>query len=458
MQLLDLNDMNLLPDFASSTQDYTLTVSNSTTEIEVVAVAHPLARIKLDIAGDTTTATGTISNRVELRETGMENQLRIRIVVTAQDDVTTQGYTVLVTRSDPASDDAELRDLQLLDLNGMNLLPDFASSTQDYILTVSNSTTEIEVVAVAHPLARIKLDIAGDTTTATGTISNRVELRETGMENQLRIRIVVTAQDDVTTQGYTVLVTRRDPASDDAELRDLQLLDLNGMNLLPDFASSTQDYILTVSNSTTEIEVVAVAHPLARIKLDIAGDTTTATGTISNRVELRETGMENQLRIRIVVTAQDDVTTQGYTVLVTRSDPPSMNVDLETIEFEVDREGNGTYTPLPVELIPPEADDSTTYTAIIKNIEGLKAQDITRIRISPQASEDGATISINGGTAATAPTLDITLSAALGTPEEAISIKVMQNGAFETYSLIITRERDPVIRLRIKVFLEGPLQ
>ena len=140
---------------------------------------------------------------------------------------------------------------------------------------------------------------------------------------------------------------------------------------------------------------------------------------------------------------------------MTRRDPPSMNVDLETIEFEVDRDGNGTYTPLPVELILPETDDGTTYTAIIKSIEGLKVQNITRIRISPQASDDGATISINGGTAAT---LDITLSASLGTPEAAISIKVMQNGAAETYSLIITRERDPAIRIRIKVFLEGPLQ
>ena len=173
---------------------------------------------------------------------------------------------------------------------------------------------------------------------------------------------------------------------------------------------------------------------------------------------MRETGMENQLRIRIVVTAQNGITTRGYTVLVTRSDPPSMNVDLETIGFEVDRDGNGTYTPLPVELISPEADDGTTYTATIKSIEGLKARNITRIRISPQASDDGATISINGGIAATAPTLDITLSAALGTPEVAIAIRVMQNGAAETYSLIITRERDPVIRLRIKVFLEGPLQ
>ena len=142
-------------------------------------------------------------------------------------------------------------------------------------------------------------------------------------------------------------------------------------------------------------------------------------------------------------------------MLVTRSDPPSMNVDLRTIEFEVDRDGNGTYTSLTVALMPPEADDGTTYTAIIKDIEGLKARDITRIRISPQAVEDSATISINDRTAAT---LDITLSAMLGTPEETISIRVMQNGAAETYSLIIIRERDPAIRLRIKVFLEGPLQ
>ena len=82
----------------------------------------------------------------------------------------------------------------------------------------------------------------------------------------------------------------------------------------------------------------------------------------------------------------------------------------------------------------------------------------TILHAKKMLSDDGATISINGGTAATAPTLDITLSAALGTPEEAISIRVMQNGAAETYSLIIIRERDPAIRLRIKVFLEGPLQ
>ena len=168
-----------------------------------------MAKIKLDIAGeeDIATATGTISNKFELRETGVENQLRIRIVVTAQNGITTQGYTVLVTRSDPPSDDAELMDLQILDLNNINLLPNFASSTQDYTLTVSNSTTEIQVVATAHPLARIELDIAGeeDIATATGTISNRFELRETGMENQLRIRIVVTAQNGITPKAIPCL-------------------------------------------------------------------------------------------------------------------------------------------------------------------------------------------------------------------------------------------------------------
>ena len=121
----------------------------------------------------------------------------------------------------------------------------------------------------------------------------------------------------------------------------------------------------------------------------------------------------------------------------------------------MDDKGDDTYTPLPVELISPEADDGTTYTAIIKSIEGLKTRDIIRIRILSQTPDDGATISINGRTATT---LDITLSATLGTPKEAISIKVMQNGAAKTYSLIITRKRDLVIRIRIRVFLEGLLQ
>ena len=115
-------------------------------------------------------------------------------------------------------------------------------------------------------------------------------------ENLITIRTSALGVQQVT----TLTIVR--PTRDDAELIDLQLLDLNDINLLPNFASSTQDYTLTVSNSTTEIEVVATAPPSAKIKLDIAGeeDIATATGTISHRVELRETGMENQLRIRIV--------------------------------------------------------------------------------------------------------------------------------------------------------------
>ena len=442
-----------LPSFDPETFTYTVPpLANHVRATNLNFQAHEGARVFVqgaEVSGN--------SVPIVLSEVG-ENTIPIRVTAPDEEDTV---YTIDIVRQFSLN----LRSLNMTDvaMTTVDLSPPFAAVRRIYDAEVLNETSQVRVTFATDLRVNSRLNAPNapnmptinETTILNNNSDDRIETDalvplDFG-ENTITIMTSALGMQQVT----TLTVVR--PINDDDELTDLQLLDINDVNLLPDFESLTQDYVLPVSNSTAEVEVVATAHPFARIELDIAGDTMIATGTISSSVEL---GVGNQVRIGIVVTAQNGATSRSYTVLVTRRAADSTNVDLGPIGFEVDREGNGTYTPLPVEaleLIPPETDDGTTYTAIITSTEELAVENITRIRISPRAADGGATVSINGGTAAIAPVLNVELNALLGRPEPTISIRVIQSGASETYSLIITRRPDG-IRLRIKVFLEGPLQ
>ena len=119
----------------------------------------------------------------------------IAVVVTAQDGVTTQTYTVTVTRGGSA--DASLNSLSL---SGMALSPAFASGTTAYTASVANSVTETTVTATAVAGAAFEVKLNG-VVDQDGVVPLVV-----GSGNV--ITVVVTAQDGETTQTYTVTVTR----------------------------------------------------------------------------------------------------------------------------------------------------------------------------------------------------------------------------------------------------------
>ena len=142
------------------------------------------------------------------------------------------------------------------------------------------------------------------------------------------ITVTVTAQDGLTTRAYAVTVTR-EAAPNDATL---SALSLSGIDI-GTFSSAVTSYTTEVGNATATTTVTATAsHSDASVSIAPGSD-----------VNLSEGSNE----ITVTVTAADGLTTQAYTVTVTRAAPPVVSIEAasspvsegEPAEFRVTRTG-----------------------------------------------------------------------------------------------------------------------
>ena len=160
----------------------------------------------------------------------------ITIEVTAEDDSTTRTYTVTVTRAAPPSTDATLSALTLSSIN----FGTFDSETLQYTAQVANSVTQTTITpTVNHSGASYVIKLGG-VEDSDGTVSLA--------SGSNVITIEVTAEDEETTQTYTVTVTRAEPPSTDASLSGLTLSGID----FGTFASGTTSYTAQVTNSVSQ--------------------------------------------------------------------------------------------------------------------------------------------------------------------------------------------------------------
>jgi len=284
---LKLSSGALAPDFNDGTTNYAANVLNSTASITVTPTAtDEHATIKVNGA---TVASGAASVPIELKV----GPNTITTVVTAQDGSTTQTYTVTLTRA--ASTDASLSSLTIS--NG-TLAPVFASGTLNYSAAVANSVSFLTVTPTRNdPNATITVNGAA---VASGTASAAITLNV----GPNIISTLVIAQDGTTKETYSITVTRA--ASSDATLADLRVSE---GTLSPAFTTGTTAYADTVSNSVFSITVTPTAND-RNATITVNGNTVVS-GT-SGAIPL----MAGENTITVVVTAQDGVTTDTYTVNV----------------------------------------------------------------------------------------------------------------------------------------------
>ena len=378
--------------FDSGTTSYTAEVASSLAETTVTpAVNHSEASyvIKLDGVED---VDGEISLAVGSNV--------ITIEVTAEDDSTTQTYTVTVTRSAPPSTDATLKALSLSGLN----LGTFRAETTSYSVPVAYSVTQTTVTpAVNHSEASYVIkplharsgveDVDGEISLAVG--SNV-------------ITIEVTAEDDSTTQTYTVTVTRSAPPSTDATLKALSLSGLN----LGTFRAETTSYSVPVAYSVTQTTVTpTVNHSGASyvIKLDGVED---ADGVVSLVVGSNV--------ITVEVTAEDDSTTQTYTVTVTRAEPPSTDATLSALTLSSVYFGTFDST-------------TTSYT-------GQVANSVTQTMVTPTVNDSGASYVIKLGGVEDA---DGVVSLVVGSNVITVEVTAEDDSAILTYTVTVARAEPP---------------
>ncbi len=385
LSALSLSVVTLSPGFVSGTTAYTTSVGHAVAETTVTATAAAGAVYEVKLNG--------VVDQDGVVPLAVGDGNVITVVVTAQDGVATQTYTVTVTRMGSA--DATL---SALSLSGVTLAPVFASWTTAYTASVANTVTETTVTATAAAGAVYEVKLNG--------VVDQDGVVPLAVGDGNVIAVVVTAQDGETTQTYKVTVTRA--GSGDASL---SALSLSGVTLTPAFASGTTAYTASVGHAVTETTVTATAsdgNASVEVTPEDADD-----GTSGNQVAL---GV-GETTIGVEVTAEDGETTQAYTVTVTRADSADANL--------------GALSLSGVTLSPAFTSGTTTYTASVGHA-------VTETTVTATASDGNASVEVTPEDADDGTSGN---QVALGVGETTISIEVTaEDGeSTQTYTVTVTR-------------------
>jgi gliding motility-associated-like protein len=330
---LTLSSGTLAPVFSAGTTSYSAAVTNATTSITLTpTTSDPAATVKVN--GISVTS-GSASASIPL----VNGANTISVVVTGNDGVTTNTYTVTVTR---LSNNSNLANLAV---TPGTLTPMFAAGTLNYSVLLSSTTQSVTVTpTAANPNATIT--VAG-VTVASGTSSASIPI-VLGPNN---IGVEVTSQDGSKIRTYNITVIRQ---SNNANLSDLLL---SAGALAPAFSSATLSYTASVSNSVSTIKLTpTAANGHASIKVNGA---TVISGTASASIPL-SVGSNT---ITTAVTSEDGSKIRTYTVNVTRAAAGLVAVAPltgRTIYIVNDRargaEGNYIAEPLVKQAVSPNGD------------------------------------------------------------------------------------------------------
>ncbi|MBB6672965.1 cadherin-like beta sandwich domain-containing protein [Cohnella nanjingensis] len=382
---LTINQGTLSPGFASGTPDYTASVGNSVTNLNVTPyVADSTATVTIN--GDTVIS-GNAKN-VALNV----GPNTIMITVTAQDGTTRKTYTITATRAASAN-----ADLSNLTINQGTLSPGFASGTSDYTASVGNSVTNVDVTPyVADSTATVKVD-------GSAAISGNAKNVALNVGPNT-ITVLVTAQDGTTEKTYSLTVTRAASAN-----ADLSNLVISQSTLSPTFAADTTAYTASVGNSVTSLDVTPyVADSTATVR--VAGSAITSGNAKNIALDVGPN------TITVLVTAQDGTTEKTYSLTVTRA--ASANADLSNLTIS-----QGT-------LSPAFASGTTTYTASVGN-------SAASLDVTPTVADGTATVKVNGSSVSSGNAKNVAL--AVGPNTINVLVTAQDGTTQQSYTITVTR-------------------
>ena len=373
--------------FSSDTDSYTASVAYSVSQTTVTPTVNDSGATYVIKLGGVTDADGVVSLSVGSNV--------ITIEVTAEDDDTTQTYTITVTRASPSSDAT----LSALTLNGIDFST-FASGTTSYSAQVANSVSQTTVTPTVNDSGATYVIKLGGVTDADGVVSVSVGSNV--------ITVEVTAEDDETTRTYTVTVTRARPLSTDATL---SALTLSGIDF-GTFDSTTTTYGAQVANSVSQTTVTPTVNDSGASYVIKLGGVTDADGEISLAV--------GSNAVTVEVAAEDNKTTQTYTVTVTRAEPPSTDATLSALTLSgIDF---GTF-----------ASGTTSYSAQVAN-------SVSQTTITPTVKHAGASYVIKLGGVTDA---DGVVSLSVGSNVITVEVTAKDDNTTKTYTVSVTRAAPP---------------
>ena len=408
LSALSLSGVTLSPAFASGTRTYTASVGHAVTATTVTATAAASAAYEVKLNG--------VVDQDGIVPLAVGDGNVIAVVVAAQDGEVTTTYTVTVTRAGSA--DAGLSGLSLSEVT---LSPVFASGTTAYAASVGYAVAETTVTAtLADAGAAYEVKLNG--------VSDQDGIVPLAVGDGNVIAVVVTAQDGETTTTYTVTVTRA--GSGDA---GLSALSLSGVTLSPAFSSGRRTYTGSVGHAATETMVAATladagAVYMVRLNGVLDQDGVVPLGVGSGNV------------IAVEVTAQDGVTSQTYTVTVTRAG--SADATLSGLLLI----GGGGEV---VVLTPAFASGTTVYAATV-------AHDVSAVTVTAQSTHSQSSVSI------TPPDADrgtegIQVNLVVGVNVITVDVVSQDGNAREEYLVEVARQSEPNVRLKSLNISKFPL-
>ena len=296
----------------------------------------------------------------------------------------TDWVTVEVTL--PASTDASLSGLELTwDDSGtatdIVLSPTFATTTTTYAASVANVVARITVAPTVNDTnATVAYLDAGDSAlTDADTVAEGFQVDLAVGANTIKVK--VTAEDGMTTDTYTVTVTRAEVTSDDATLSALALSDGGGaaVQLSPSFTPGTTSYRALVANA---VDAITIAPQLAdgNAGYDILDDSNmelTDADSVAIGFQVALDVGTNTIEVR--VTAEDG-STETYTVTVDRLAAPSVSALVSNLVMT-------NLSAITIESDHPWAQQFTTggerylLSSVVLAISSADSQVTPRVRI-----------------------------------------------------------------------------
>lgn len=348
-----LNPASVLTKVTGTTDgDYTTSVNNSTASVKLTPNASD-ARALIKVNG-ATVVSGTESGDIALNESG---PTVITLQITAHDGVTVKNYTVTVSRT--GSNNALLSAITFSTNTTKTLST--GPANYNYVTSVDPATTSLTLTPTAND-GNATILVNGASITS-GTASGTITL--TGSSTV--INLLVTAQDGITTKTYQVTVNKT--GSNNA---NLIAFNLSPSSPLTKTGASNTSYTTLVDYNTATLKViVTAADPNATIKVNGA---TVTSGVLSGPISLNAGMVPTD--INMVVTAQDGVTTNIYTITVNKT-------------------GSHVASLKSIKLSPSSAFTKTTGPANINFITTASAS-TSSVKLIAVTNDANSTFKVNG--------------------------------------------------------------
>lgn len=385
---INLNIGTLTPNFNTSTYNYSSSVGSGTNSITITPVGSNSAA--------TITVNGAALNNGVATVNLVTGTNTVTVVVTADDGVATNTYSLIVTKAATISNDASLGGFTL---STGTISPNFNTSTYNYTSSVGANTNSI-VISPSGTNAQATITVNGAALTNGGATVNLISGTNT-------ITVVVTAEDGIVTRSYTLIVTKTNSLSTNANLSNLVL---SNATLSSNFVNSTVSYTSSVPYGTTSVTILpTLSDPLASIKVN---NVTVANGASSNAINLA-IGANT---INVVVTAEDGTSTKTYSVIITRA-AASAVATLSGFVINI-----GTLSP--------------SFNAGIYNYTANVGSGTSSVTITPSGSNGQAVITVNGSVLTNG---GATINLVTGTNTITVVVTAEDGVTTKSYVVIISR-------------------